>query len=253
MEQLGALWAIITAVQPALPLPLVLLCVAAAGAAVVLSPVWRIARHVVTTVHEAGHGLAATLSGRRLAGIRLHSDTSGVTVSVGRPRGPGMVLTLISGYPAPALLGLGAALLVGLGHGVGFLWALLGILALVLLQIRNWFGLVVVVVSVAAVLGVTLLLPPLGQTAVATTVAGFLCLGALRASVELQGARRREGAGRGRGTSDADQLARLTRVPAPFWVAVFVGCSLASAVVGGILLLRIDPQQASADLAWLWR
>ena len=31
-------------------------------------------------------GLVALAAGRRLAGIRLHSDTSGLTVSAGRPR-----------------------------------------------------------------------------------------------------------------------------------------------------------------------
>ena len=45
------------------------------------------ARHVVTIVHEGAHGLAAWATGRQLAGIRLHSDTSGVTVSRGRATG----------------------------------------------------------------------------------------------------------------------------------------------------------------------
>ena len=39
---------------------------------------WRLARNIVTIVHEAGHALVAVLVGRRLQGIRLHSDTSGV-------------------------------------------------------------------------------------------------------------------------------------------------------------------------------
>ncbi|MDT7621592.1 MAG: hypothetical protein QOF99_2493, partial [Pseudonocardiales bacterium] len=61
---------------------------------------WRIARTVVTIAHEGGHAMIAVLTGRRLAGIRLHSDTSGVTVSVGRTTGPGMVLTALAGYLA---------------------------------------------------------------------------------------------------------------------------------------------------------
>jgi hypothetical protein len=67
---------------------------------------WRLARHVLTIVHEAGHALVAVLAGRRLEGILLHSDTSGVTVSRGKRTGPGMVFTSLAGYPAPALLGL---------------------------------------------------------------------------------------------------------------------------------------------------
>lgn len=61
---------------------------------------WRLARRVLTMVHEGGHALAAVLVGRRLEGILLHSDTSGLTVSRGKRTGPGMVLTALAGYRA---------------------------------------------------------------------------------------------------------------------------------------------------------
>ena len=64
-----------------------------AAVAVVVDGVWRWARGVVTIAHEAGHAVAALATGRRLTGIKLHSDTSGLTLSVGRPAGPGMVVT----------------------------------------------------------------------------------------------------------------------------------------------------------------
>src|SRR5690606_22555175 len=72
--------------------------------AVVVDGVWRRARNVVTIVHEGGHAVAALLTGRRLTGIRLHSDTSGLTLSVGKPRGPGMVVTAAAGYISPSLV-----------------------------------------------------------------------------------------------------------------------------------------------------
>jgi hypothetical protein len=50
-----------------------------AAALVVLA--WPLTRTVVTICHEAGHAAAAVLVGRKLAGIRVHSDTSGLTVS----------------------------------------------------------------------------------------------------------------------------------------------------------------------------
>ncbi|MGO4752945.1 M50 family metallopeptidase, partial [Streptomyces sp. 2MCAF27] len=65
---------------------------------------WRIARNAITIAHEGGHGLVALVSGRRLEGIRLHSDTSGLTVSRGKPTGLGMILTAAAGYTAPSLL-----------------------------------------------------------------------------------------------------------------------------------------------------
>ena len=83
---------------------------------------WRVTRHVVTIAHEGSHGVAALLSGRRLAGIRLHSDTSGLTLSRGRSRGPGMIATALAGYVGPGLLGLGAAYLLRERHALAVLW-----------------------------------------------------------------------------------------------------------------------------------
>ena len=46
----------------------------------------------------------AVVCGRRLRGIRLHSDTSGLTLSSGRPTGAGMVFSLAAGYLTPSLV-----------------------------------------------------------------------------------------------------------------------------------------------------
>ncbi|WP_210508781.1 M50 family metallopeptidase [Naasia sp. SYSU D00057] len=237
MEQLADLWARVTAPSPALDaLPLwVALAVAVLA---VLPPVWRHSRHAVTIVHEAGHGFAATVTGRRLSGIRLHSDTSGVTVSVGRPRGPGMALTLLAGYPAPALVGLGTAWLTGIGHAAAALWALLLLVVLVLVQIRNWFGLWSVLVAGAAVFAVTWWAPTAWHGFAATAVSAFLLLGGVRTVGELQSARRREGRGR-RGTTDADQLSRVAGLPGIAWVGLFLLLALACTASGGALLLRL--------------
>ena len=89
MEILGRFWTQVTATVPDLE-PTVLLGTAAVAALLVGSPtLWRSTRHVVTIAHEGAHGVAALVSGRRLSGIRLHSDTSAMTVSAGRPTGPG--------------------------------------------------------------------------------------------------------------------------------------------------------------------
>ena len=54
---------------------------------------------------RAGTRWSPCSTGRKLHGIRLHSDTSGLTLSAGRPTGPGMILTLLAGYVAPPLVG----------------------------------------------------------------------------------------------------------------------------------------------------
>ena len=102
------------------------LVAALVGAALALvPPVWRYTRHVVTLVHEAGHAMVALLTGRRLNAVRLHSDTSGHTISSGRPRGPGMVAMAAAGYLAPSALGLACIWLVDAGHTPWALWAAL--------------------------------------------------------------------------------------------------------------------------------
>lgn len=200
-------------------------------ALVALPGAWAVTRHVSTIVHEAGHAFAALLTGRRLAGIRLHSDSSGVTVSVGRPRGPGMVAMVAAGYPAPALLGLAAAALLHTGRVVALLWLLVVLLAVVLLQVRNWFGAWSVLVSGCVVFAVTWWLPQTAQVAFGYAVTWFLLLAGPREVVGLYAARRST-----RG-SDADQLARLTHVPAGLWVAGFFMVSLATATAGARLIV----------------
>ncbi|MBD5785295.1 M50 family metallopeptidase [Cellulosimicrobium terreum] len=228
-DVVGQVWdAAITPVAP--PAPAVVLAMGALALAVVLvTPVWHVARHVITIAHEGAHALAAVLTGRRLSGIRLHSDTSGLTVSRGRPRGFGMVLTAFMGYVGPGLIGLGAAALLRQGYAVGLLWLLVVLLGLMLLQIRNWFGLWSVLVSGAALVGVSWWGTPDVQSAVAYAVTWFLLLGAVRPVLELQVQR-----SRGQGaSSDADILARLTHVPGVLWVGVFLVVTAGSAVLGG--------------------
>src|SRR5690606_15090108 len=160
-------------------------------AVVVVGPVWRVARHVVTIAHEGAHAGVAMLTGRRLGGIRLHSDTSGLSVTAGRPRGLGMILTAFAGYVGPGLGRLGAAWLLRAGYAVGLLWLLVLLLALLLLKIRNWFGLWSVLVSGAALVAASWWLEPATQSAVAYAVTWFLLLGAVRPVFELQAQRAR--------------------------------------------------------------
>jgi len=198
------------------------------GLSLVWAPgVWPVTRHVVTIAHEAAHGFVALLCGRRLQGIRLHSDTSGLTVSAGRPTGLGMVLTAAAGYVGPGLLGLGAAALLSSHRAVGLLWALLALLAVLLVQIRNWFGLWSILVSAAVVFAVSWWLGPQSQSAFAYTVTWFMLLAAPRPVLELQAHRRSSP-----GSSDADQLAQLTFAPAIVWVGFFLVVTVGTLALG---------------------
>lgn len=233
MDILTALWSRVTQTSEALSVPMLVGSLVVGALLVLLPGTWHTVRHAVTVVHEGGHGVAAVVSGRRLTGIRLHSDTSGLTVSKGPRTGPGMVLTLLAGYTAPALAALGAAWMLSRGYSAGLLWALLLVLALMLIQIRNWFGLWVILVGAALVVGVTWLAAPEWQLVFGHVLVVVLALGAVRASIELQSSRRRSRSGQ----SDADQLARLTRVPGLFWVFVFVLVAVVCAIADAWMLV----------------
>ncbi|WP_209647968.1 M50 family metallopeptidase [Kibdelosporangium banguiense] len=226
-------WDELVGTQPDPPVVVILVTGGAALLLVLSGQPWLLARNVVTIVHEAGHALAAVLVGRRLAGIRLHSDTSGVTVSRGKPRGPGMVLTALAGYVAPSLVGLGLAGLMAGGRITLLLWVLTALMLAVLVMIRNVYGVVSVLATGAVLVVVSLVTSPEVQAAFASLITWFLLFGGVRPVWELQSKRRR---GRAR-DSDADQLARLTGAPGLFWVAMFFLISLGATFLGGMWLL----------------
>ncbi|MGW6820467.1 M50 family metallopeptidase [Streptomyces sp. NPDC055005] len=231
----AGLWDRLTGIQPEPELWLVIATGVVALAAVAPRPVWRISRNAITIAHEGGHGLLALLTGRRLDGIRLHSDTSGVTVSRGRPTGLGMILTAAAGYTAPSLLGLGGAALLSAHRITLLLWAATALLVAMLVMIRNAYGLLTVVLTGAGFVVVSWLAPAEVQAMFAYGVVWFLLLGGVRPVFELQAKRRNGGAP----DSDADQLGRLTHVHPVVWLLMFHAVALCSLIGGGRWLLAL--------------
>lgn len=228
------LWNRVWGTQPDPPRFLVIVTLAAALLVVVTRPGWVLARNIITIAHEGGHALVAVLAGRRLHGIRLHSDTSGLTVTKGRASGPGMVFSLLAGYLTPSLLGVAGALLLSAGRVTLMLWVTLLLLLAMLVMIRNVYGGLAVLVVGGIVFAVSWYASLTVQSGFAYAGVWFLLLGGVRPVGELQRLRRRGHAP----DSDADQLAGVTHVPALFWVGFFGLVNLAALVVGGYLLLQ---------------
>jgi hypothetical protein len=124
------------------------------------------------------------------------------------------------------------------------LWLALVLLAATFLAIRNVFGAVAVLATAVAVFAVSYYAAPAVQAGFAYLAAWFLLFGGVRPVLELArgvNRRRRRRVARGpqawtRG-SDADQLARMTGVPAGLWVALFALVALAALAVGAGLLI----------------
>lgn len=234
---MSLLWEGLAGTQPVPPVWVVAVSGLAALAVVLDVRGWHLARNAITIAHEGGHALVSVLSGRRLEGIRLHSDTSGETVSRGRGSGPGMVLTALAGYVTPPLLGAGAAVLLAAHHVTLLLWAFLVLLVACFLAMRNAYGVLVALVAGGAVFVVTAFASSLVQALFGYGAAWFLLFGGLRPVVELARSRRRDRRRRRGQVSDADQLARLTGVPGGVWVCLFAVVAVLAMIVGARLLV----------------
>ncbi len=227
MEYVDELWRRASGVQPAQPTSTVVIIGAVALLAVLAA--WPLVRGLVTVCHEAGHAVVALLVGRKLSGIKLHSDTSGLTLTRGKPSGPGMILTLIAGYPAASVIGLGAAWLAGAGYSAGVLWSMVVLLALMLVKIRNLYG-ALVVLGTGAVIGATTWFAPPSVTAwLALGLAWVFLLAAPRPVLEV--ARNRNPG------TDAAQLARISGVPRLGWVLLWLVLTVGALVAGAWLLV----------------
>src|SRR5580692_8279722 len=243
----AALWDRLIGVQGAPP-DWAIAASAAVALLIVASPrLWRMTRIAITIAHEGGHAAASLLSGRKLEGVRLHADTSGETVSRGRRSGPGIVVTAFAGYVTPPLLGAGAAALLA-AHRVTLLLSLcLLLLAVTLLMVRNWYGALAVLLTGGSLFAVIWLASPALRAGFGYGVAWFLLFGGVRPVAELARMRprgvwlppgRRLADGRaGTGTSDADQLAALTRIPRALWVTLFALVAAGALVLGARLLV----------------
>lgn len=180
---------------------------------------YRVTSHAATAVHEAGHFIAAMLAGRSVRAIRLNTDSSGETVSIGRARGVGVIGTLAAGYPAPCAVGLAGVVACRTGHVALWAFGFFCVLGATLLLLRNLFGLLVTMVCLGVLESIRRAADPSQARAAALAVSVFLLIAGVRGSLDLVRARGRR--------HDAAGLAAVTAIPAGVWKVVFLLFSLA--------------------------
>lgn len=219
----------------ATPEPWAILLVATAVViAVSLPAVWTKARQAATIVHEMGHAAVGYVFGRKIDGISLHTDTSGVTTSRGKPYGIGFLLSVLAGYPAPSLLGLGMIWAATTNWSGAALTLFAALMATALWLCQNIVGFLSCALAVAASGALWWWGTP---TLVANSVLAvgiFMVIAGFRCCIDLWRAHQRgDGA-----SSDAGQASTLTFViPATGWIIFFFAVAVYSLFQSGVLLL----------------
>lgn len=184
---------------------------------VLVRPVWMTARHAVTIVHEMGHVVMAWMWGRRIQGIRLHSDTSGLAITAGHPRGLGVLMTYISGYTAPSVLGMGMVWASFAGFSGVALTLVVLMFLLAFLLVRNLFGFLVVILALASSTYTLWTGNAQAITAFTFILGMSMAIAGVRAVMDLHQVHSH---GEGQ-DSDASMAAQHSLFPAAFWIWAF--------------------------------
>ena len=186
----------------------------------------------ITLLHETGHAVGALITGRRVVGLSVHGDTSGLTTTYGRP-GPTAQISRFAGYPVPAWAAIGAVLATAAGR-YGALFLAAGIVgALLLLAARTWraaLGLIALMVPAGVLLwhGPSTVAPQLLDVIplILLVLSGATIGGAARALWEERRARRRGAA------TDVATLPGGSRIAGTGWWLL-----MWATIIGPLLLL----------------
>jgi Peptidase M50B-like len=187
--------------------------------------IWRLVRHLGVIAHEGAHAVAGWGTGHKVSGVQLNSDATGETVIPGTA-GLSAIITGFAGYLGPSLFGLGAAALLA-HHQVEAVLVVAGIfLFIILLLVRNFFG----VFSVLVTGGLIVLVLWSGslelQTITAYAVSWFLLLSGVR-FVFMHGS----------GADDAHSLRKITHIPRMAWATLWLVGTVTALWIGGRILI----------------
>jgi hypothetical protein len=211
------------------PVPLPQLVGGATGLLVfiafLIDGIWRLARHISVIAHEGAHVAAGWSVGGKVTGVFLNRDATGATGVLDSGGLSGVIVTF-AGYLGPSLFGLAAAYLISLDEVSTALVLALVCLAIMLILIRNFFGVISVVLNGLLVFLVLRYGGPEVKTVAACALSWFLLFSGVR-WVLMHGV----------GASDAGELTRTTRIPRFVWVILWLAITVAALWVGGQLLI----------------
>lgn len=191
----------------------------------VLPASWSVTRHLHVMAHEGAHATVGSALGVKITGIELRRSGEGATYP--GPRGPvADLLGLVAGYLGPTAFGIGAAALINTGYIVAVLWIGMAALVGILSVLRRGFGILTVVVALAALFAVAGFANVGVQVLTAYALTWFLLISGVRVI-----------AAHGRRSGDADALRKLTKIPRGFWYVIWLAGTVAGLLFGATLLV----------------
>lgn len=211
-------------------MPLPQLVAAPAGLLVLIAflieGIWRLARHISVIAHEGAHVAAGWSVGHKVTSVKLNRDATGETITQGQD-GFKQVIISFAGYLGPSLFGLAAACFITLDQITIALGLSLVCLAIMLILIRNFFGVISVVLNGLLVFLVLRYGTPEVQAVAACVLSWFLLFSGVRWVLM-----------HGTGAGDAVNLTRATHIPRFVWVTFWLAITVGALWVGGHLLIR---------------
>jgi hypothetical protein len=185
---------------------------------------WQVVRHFTVMAHEGAHALTGLLLGGSFGGIELRADGSGGTdIGAGGLRAFPVAL---AGYLGPSAFGVGAAKLIELRYTTVVLYAVLFLLAVLLVGLRRSFGLITVFLAGGIVFGIARFTPVPVQVTAAYSITWLLLLSGVRRVLEV-----------GLRSDDGGRLRAMTHLPHALWFLLWLAATGAAAVEGFRLLV----------------
>lgn len=190
---------------------------------------WNIANHAETVVHEGAHALVGIVTGRRIRSVKITTDGGGGTIMVpGTGFGFGVAASV--GYIGSSTAGLIAAGLISIGRIVAVLGLGLLLLAAMLLMVRNFFGLIVILICGTLLYLIVSHTTTGVQTVIAYGVTWFLLISGPKAASRA--------ARKPKDVTDAEVLSRMTFLWPSAWCFLWLAGTIAALIVGGAILIR---------------
>ena len=181
--------------------------------------------HLSVIAHEGAHALAGRSTGRKVLGVKLNSDATGETATLGPRSGPGLIFTAFAGYLGPSFFGLGAASLIALGYTGAVLVLALLLLVVMLFLVRNFFGVISVLLN-CALLVVFLAYASAKMQGIAAHGLSWLLLLSGVGYVLTHGS----------DAADAGNLRRMTHIPKVVWSLLWLILTVAALAAGARML-----------------